>query len=164
MKVGRFKGDLLMNNDDFRQPSRGLQPSAFGLENGFSLFELMAVLIILAIGAAVVAPASGKMLAKISFRRDGLEVKKQLRTMKALAMSKGQAVRVTLEDRSFLVQLGKGEEQRQELKIAEECGLTMNPTVLHFSPLGTATPAKLVLATGERQRTIELDALTGLPY
>ncbi len=133
-------------------------------QRGFSLFELMAVLVILAIGAAVVAPSSGKMLSKLSFRRDGLEVKKQLRTLKAMAVSKGQSVRVSLEDQTFLIQLGAKDEVRRQLKLDEECSLEMNPNVVKFTPLGTATPAKLVLARGERTRTIQLDALTGLPY
>lgn len=160
-----------MRKEYFRQPYRLSWSSrrrdrslCFSWGKGFSLFELLAVLVILAIGAAIVAPATGKMLAKISFRRDGLLLKKELRGLKTLAVSKGEMVRLRLEDESFVVRLGGGEDERRPWPMAPESQLLMTPEVVQFSPLGTATPATLILARDERQRTLRLDALTGLPY
>ncbi|MEN8141515.1 MAG: prepilin-type N-terminal cleavage/methylation domain-containing protein [Thermodesulfobacteriota bacterium] len=130
---------------------------------GFSLFELLAVLVILAIGAALVAPATGNWLDKISFRQDRLAVKKQLRGLKELAVSRGQAVRLQFAEGEMRVQLGAGEAEPKPFPVDPECEVTMEPELVLFSPLGTATPAAFAMSRGERRHMIRLDALTGQP-
>ena len=130
---------------------------------GFSLFELLAVLVILAIGAAIVAPSTGRMLGQVSFRRDVLQLKKELRGLKALAVSKGKQVRLTTEGEDFVVRLGRGEDEHRPWPMSTDCRLEMRPAVVYFTAQGTATPALFRLARATRERVVRLDPLSGLP-
>lgn len=157
------KAEWQMKKKMDQQPF-SLQPSAFSPTAGFSLFELLAVLVIVALGAALVAPATGRMLAKVSFRQDVLAIKKELRGIQSRAVSSGQPLWLRLDGLTLEVSRPGAEEPLlRTLDVDDESELTMTPELVHFSPLGTASPATLVLNWRERQRTIRLDALTGLP-
>ena len=132
-------------------------------QKGFSLFELLTVLLILGIMAGVSAPAVGRFLNNLAFRREVSELKANLRYVRLKAISLGKDIYLSQGDESRIIRLRGGIEEEKILDIDEETGIVMDPEEIVFSPQGYVTPATLTISREERSRTIIMDPLTGLP-
>lgn len=128
---------------------------------GFSLLELLAALAIVALVMVVVAPRTGTMLEKLSFRKEVNNVMAQIRGWKLLAVSKGKQVTITLEGNILVVQLAQEEYDRKEGK--EGVTLAMEPNRIVFSPEGWATPAIIEISRGKRRKKVQIAPLTARP-
>ncbi len=130
---------------------------------GFSLFEMLIVLIMLSIITGVSAPAIGKFLDNLSFRKEVDKVASHLRKYRLQAVTEGKKVAVWQEGQQFFSS-GLGKETGQ-LWYEGSAGksLTMEPALLVFTPYSTATPARLSLIYDGRTATIKMDPLSGLP-
>lgn len=129
--------------------------------SGFSLFELLAAMAIVALVMVIAAPPVGTMLSKISFRKEVNSVMAQVRGWKLLAVSKGKPVSVTLDEDVLIVQLAQ--EERERKTMPQGISLTMEPSRILFSPEGWATPATLEISTERRSKRIWINPLTGQP-
>jgi prepilin-type N-terminal cleavage/methylation domain-containing protein len=129
--------------------------------HGFSLFEVLAAMAIVALAMVIAAPPVTTMLDKISFRKEVNGVMAQIRGWKLLAVSKGRAVTIIFDQDALLVQLAKEEAERVAIK--EGVTLTMEPERILFSPEGWATPATIEISSAERRRRLRIDPLTGQP-
>jgi len=130
---------------------------------GFSLFELLTVLLLLGIIAGVSAPAIGRMLEGLDFRQQVENILAALRKVRLEAVVQGQSIEVRVRDGSFIVMRNKGEEEERSLELDIDSEFILEPEAIVFSAESNATPAVLTLTKGNRSRTISMDPLTALP-
>ncbi|MBU4262018.1 MAG: prepilin-type N-terminal cleavage/methylation domain-containing protein [Proteobacteria bacterium] len=130
---------------------------------GFSLFELLTVLVMLGIMAGIAAPSVGNFLAGLDFRKQVGDIMAHMRAIRLQAVISGQQIKMSLEDHNLLLDRGQEEQEVQELDLNPESELTLEPPVVIFTPQSTVTPATISLSSDGRNRTISLDPLTALP-
>jgi len=133
---------------------------------GFSMIELLMVLLLLGMLAAVTGPGIGKFLDNLEFRKQTAKILATLRYARIKAITGGEVVMVAQsEDDPLTLSLSGGVTGTRGfgLEEDEDDSLELDPTILTFYPEGYVTPGTLVFSKGERKQTIGLDALTGLP-
>jgi type II secretion system protein H len=130
---------------------------------GFSLLELLTVLLMLGVLAGIVGPAIGKFMAGLEFRKQVGGIMANIRTVRLQAIVSGRDIKMSLRDNDLLLDLGREEQEVKELDLDAESELSLEPELVIFTPQATATPAVLSLTVGDRSRTINLDPLTALP-
>ena len=136
----------------------------FGNGSGFSLLEMMIVLVIIGIMAGITAPAVGRILDGLKFRQQVSKFSGVLRYARLMAVSRGEIVTLNLPEEGDCVFVLSGPvEERRECGLGEDDVLTMDPGEIYFFPEGTATPALLTFEKGERIKRIRLDLLTARP-
>ncbi len=127
--------------------------------------ELLTVLVILGVFAAVSAPAIGRILSNISVRNKTQNVVAILRYTRLMAISKGKEVRLTLNsfEEGGVFLLTGGVQESRNLNLGEEESLTMSPSEIIFFPESHSTIATLEVIIGNQTREITIDPLTALP-
>ena len=130
---------------------------------GFSLFELLIVLVILGFLGAVAAPALGRFVDTLAFRRQISQVVATLRYARLMAVTEGRPVAVTVGEGEPVLVLSGAVSETRSFESDEELRLKMEPERIVFFPEGQVTPATLLCEVGDRRRTILLEPLTGLP-
>jgi general secretion pathway protein H len=139
------------------------------MTRGFSLMELVVVLAILAIGAAVVAPGIGRAADGIRARSEIGAVAAFLRAARERAVTRGQAMEVRVDDETqtlVMRQAGRAGDSavqatRAVSSLVRIAAGSPAPSVM-FLPHGMSTGARFALATpGARAYVITVDALTG---
>ena len=157
----------IVNVNSERSVDTSSQRSALGSQHsaiGFSLLELMAVLVVLGFLAGLSVPAIGRSMENLEFRKEVGAAAAALRYARMVAVAKGKPVEVTLADEEGpALRLTGAVEELRPVNLGGKGDLTMKPDSIVFSPEGRATPGLLTLTMGERRRTITLDLLTGLP-
>ncbi len=151
-----------MSKDETRKINYWMR-SNLNVKNGFSLFELLTVLIILGVMAGVAAPATGRFLNNLSFRRQVSELKANLRYVRLKAITLGKDINLTQGDENRIFLLRGGLEEEKILDIDQDTEIIMEPEEIIFSAQGYVTPATLIISEDERSRTIIMDPLTALP-
>lgn len=136
---------------------------AEGADKGFSLLELLTVLVLLGVLAAVSVPAIGRFMENLSFRKQVGSVVANLRYVRLKAVTTGEDILVTLDDDGRVMRLTGGLEEERFLDIVDEALLVLEPGEIVFSPKGYVTPARLILSQEKRSQTIMMDPLTALP-
>ncbi len=136
---------------------------AEGADKGFSLLELLTVLVLLGVLAAVSVPAIGRFMENLSFRKQVGSVVANLRYVRLKAVTTGEDILVTLDDDGRVMRLTGGLEEERFLDIVDEALLVLEPGEIVFSPKGYVTPARLTLSQEKRSQTIMMDPLTALP-
>lgn len=151
-KKGVRRPGLEGNRTGHRQGSRG-----------FSLLELLTVLLMLGIMAGVAAPSLGRMLSGLDFRKQVGSVLENLRTVRLEAVVSGEDIIVSIDEHALLTRTYASEPEQRGLAVEPESILTMEPETVIFTPQSTVTPATLTFSMGDRSRMIVLDPLTALP-
>jgi prepilin-type N-terminal cleavage/methylation domain-containing protein len=121
-------------------------------KKGFSLLELLTVLVLLGIVAGVSAPAIGRMLDGLDFRQQVGEVMAALRKIRLEAVVAGRPI-----------ERGNGEEEQGMLALDQDSELVLDTESIIFTAESTVTPGVLALTQGNRSRTISMDPLSALP-
>lgn len=130
---------------------------------GFSLLELLAVLLLLALVAAVTAPATGRFLGTISDRKKSSEIMATLRYARLLAISKGQPVNLSVSDDGDALLLSGAVEESRTFGFGQDERLTLEPAVVSFYPEGIASVGRLTYQSDRRLQQIDIDPITALP-
>lgn len=133
---------------------------------GFSLIELLVVLVLIGIMAGVAGPAVGRFLDSLDFKKQTAKVMATIRYARLKAITEGRLLVVSASDDpavQSLILSGAVDEVRQ-LELDEGATLEVDPLELVFSPEGYATPGSVTLTSGDRSETILIDPLTGLPF
>lgn len=131
--------------------------------SGFSLLELLTVLILLGVVAGVSAPAIGRMLDGLGFRQQVGSVMANLRKMRLDAIVSGRPIEVRIEDNRFVLMRGNEEEEQRDPELDLDSELSLDTETIIFAAESTVTPANLTLTQGNRSRTISMDPLSALP-
>lgn len=135
-----------------------------GREQGFTLFEVLAVMIIVAIVAGASAPAVGRIMSNLEFRQQSGKLTAVLRYSRLLAIGKGEVVSLKLsEEEDCLFVISGPVDESRECRLGEDDVLEMAPGEVFFYPEGMSSPVLITFEKGERLRKISLDILTGRP-
>jgi prepilin-type N-terminal cleavage/methylation domain-containing protein len=133
-------------------------------KKGFSLMELLVVLVILGFMAGITAPSIGRFL-------DGLESKRQVgkilaafRYARLMAVSEGKPVEVSLGEDQQILQLAGAVKETRKFDLGEDDSLELDPALIFFYPEGHVTPGTIVFNKGEKKRSFTFDPLTGLTF
>ena len=130
---------------------------------GFSLLELLVVLVLLGMLAAVAAPSTGRFLDTLDFRKQTGKVMAVLRYARLMAITEGKLLRMTISEDENGLQLEGAVRETRSFDLADDDLLEMDPEEIIFYPEGYATPGVLSVTISERFQKIIIDPLTGLP-
>jgi general secretion pathway protein H len=136
---------------------------------GFSLMELIVVLAILAIAAAVVAPGVGRTAEGVRARAEVGAIAAFLRSAREQAVTRQHAMEVRVDDETHtLVMRDAGAPGEAGLRAARAISallrIAADPPAPHvtFFPHGMSTGARFAIsAPGARAYVVTVDALTG---
>ncbi|WP_299178582.1 GspH/FimT family pseudopilin [uncultured Neptuniibacter sp.] len=130
---------------------------------GFTLLELLIVLIIAGLAMSVVAPRFGGLLPEVQLRSETGKVVSLLRQAQSISMSRGVMIEVAVD----------GEHSSIQIKELGEAGTPMIPLELNavlssegrgairFYPDGTSSGGRVELQSGQRIRVVQVNWLTG---
>ena len=139
------------------------------MTRGYSLMELMVVLAILAVAAAVVAPAVGRTAEDVRVRAELAGLAAFLRTAREQAVTRQQTVEVTLDPGAQIIWSRRpgreGETGVQASRVVSSVlRVASDPAMprLTFLPHGMSSGARFTIeAPGPRAYVITVDPLTG---
>ncbi len=139
------------------------------MARGFSMMELVVVLAILALAAAVVAPGVARTADGVRARAEVGAVAAFLRSAREHAVSRQQALEVRVDDKTHtLVMRRAGQAAEVEVQATRPVSPLLHiaadpPTAtVTFLPHGMSTGARFSIATpGARAYVITVDPLTG---
>lgn len=131
---------------------------------GFSLLELLVVMIIMGILAGVAGPSVGRFMDSLAFKKQSGRIMAAVRYARLKAVTNGRAVIMTLDSGNNNLRLDEGAVQEERaLRLAAGDTISLKPEIIKFSPDGHATPAVISFSRGERRGKIIVDSLSGLP-
>lgn len=131
---------------------------------GFSLVEILVVMVILGIMAGIATPTVGRIFDNLKYRQQVRKYSAIMRYAKLLAVSRGEVVRLKFaEGEECVFQLMGPVEESRDCGLKAEDKLTLDPGEVLFYPDGIATPALLTFQRGDRVKKIRLDMLTAMP-
>lgn len=139
------------------------------MTRGYSLMELVVVLAILAVAAAVVAPAVGRTADDVRVRAELAGLAAFLRTAREQAVARQQAIAVTLDPEARVLLLRRSGREGEtgvqaSLAVSALLRVEADPAMprLTFLPHGMSSGARfLIEAPGSRAYVITVDPLTG---
>lgn len=132
---------------------------------GFSLLELMAVLVVLGFLAGLSAPAISRSMENLEFRKQVGTIAAVLRYARLTAVAKGRPVEISLAagEEVPTLRLAGAVKKLRPVGRDENDHLILKPAEIVFFPEGWVTPGVLTFTRGKRRQTISLDPLSGLP-
>jgi prepilin-type N-terminal cleavage/methylation domain-containing protein len=146
----------------FRGPSGGRAAA-----RGFTLIELIVTLFVLAVAAALVAPAMGRSVDAIRGRAEVSGMAAYLRAAREQSITSGVPLEVRLvpETRTLLVLVAGSDAVRSSRGFTALLAIEPEPptaTGVTFQPQGLSTGGIFrILAPGQRRYVVVVDALTG---
>ncbi len=134
------------------------------LEKGFSLFEMLVVLMVMGIIAAMGTPAIGRLMDSLSYRQQVREITSLIRYARLQAISSGEELRLNLDEgEDCIFKISGPVKESRDCGLEEDDVLVMKPGEVIFFPEGTATPGMITFEKGDRIKNIRIDLLTALP-
>jgi len=130
---------------------------------GFSLIELLTVLLLLAIIAAVSMPATGRFLGTIAQKRKERDILAFLRYARLTAISKGQYVDLKAADDGTALRLTGPVNETRSFSFGEGETLSLNPELITFYPEGIASIGTITYQRDGKEIHFVIDPLTALP-
>jgi len=131
--------------------------------NGFSLIELLTVLLLLAIIAAVSMPATGRFLGTIAEKRKERDILAVLRYARLTAISKGQYVDVRTADDGTAFRLTGAIDETRSFSLGEGQTISQEPELITFYPEGIASIGTITYHRDGKEVHFVIDPLTALP-
>ncbi|MEW6427524.1 MAG: prepilin-type N-terminal cleavage/methylation domain-containing protein [Thermodesulfobacteriota bacterium] len=130
---------------------------------GFSLVEVMVVLFLVALIAAVTVPATGRFFDSLAGRRKEGAILANFRYARLMAIESGRQITATVGDEGRELRFEGGLQETRDLGFTDEEILSMEPGAVVFYPEGMATVATVTFSGGRRTASWWIEPLTGLP-
>lgn len=139
-------------------------------KKGVTLLELIIVMVIIAIGAVLIAPNIGAWLPHYRLRSATRDIVSTMRTAQMKSVSSNLEYRVSFANQTFLLQ--KGNKSSSSTTWTNEgvaqtlpTGITMSGSLAvgnaQFNPNSTCSTGSLVLSSSKGIKTITLTTATG---
>lgn len=138
-----------------------------GQQDGFSLIELMVVLGIVALMAAIAIPAISNRLREPDLRQLTKELTAQLRVAHTLAVATGKPQRIDFNPETRMVHFANGKQRifpsgtTMTLTTRLETISSDRDATLTFLPNGSSSGMVVDLTLGNRKSRVEINWLTG---
>lgn len=132
-------------------------------QKGFSLLELLVVLVMLGFMAAVAGPATGRFLDTLDFKKQTGKVMSVIRYARLMAVTQGEVLQIKVSEETNSLILSGAVSETRELGLEGDDLLELDPAEIYFYPEGYASPGSLSFTKGERSQKIIIDPLTALP-
>jgi general secretion pathway protein H len=130
--------------------------------------ELVVVLAVLAIAAALVAPAVGRTAEDVAARAQVASVAAFLRGAREQAVTSRQTVEVSVDRDAHSLLLRRAARDGQDTPAARRAFAAAlrvesaaTPSAILFQPQGMSSGARVMVETGPRLFVVTVDALTG---
>ncbi len=121
------------------------------------------VLALLGIMAGVAAPATGRFLDTLSFRKQAAALVAGTRYARLMAVGKGRPVEMRFDGQAKSLSFSGAVEGKKEVELSEGAFFELRPETLVFYPDGLATPGRMISRSGRRSLEFLIDPLTGIP-
>ena len=151
-----------------KRPLPGLpSPASAGRPAGFTLIEMLSVLLLVAAMVAIGAAAMSRQLPGQRLQHSARELAAQLRYTRARALATGQSQLFTLDARTREWQAGEQRSGRLSRDIAIVATGARNEqqregvAAVRFFPEGAATGGRFVLSHGRAAWQVDVQWLTG---
>jgi type II secretion system protein H len=131
-------------------------------KKGFSLMELLVVLVLLGFMAGITGPSMGRFLNTLEFKKETSKILAAFRFARLKAVAEGRIVELSLSEDAKNIELAGAVNESRSFDLADEAYLKLSPEKVIFYPEGQVTPGSIVFTKGEKKRTFILDPLTGL--
>ena len=145
--------------------SRGTWPNKAERAAGFTLIEVIVVLVILGLGLALLATRGPLRSAALDLRAATGEVAQALRLARTRAIATDRTVVVSLDPAGNAFRVGSGPAQPLPRGVAMEAlatqGAAPGIAAFRFAPDGSASGGRITLTAGGRQAMVGVDWLTG---
>lgn len=134
---------------------------------GFTLLELIIVLVIMAVGFAYGAPNFARTLESVRFKSAVREVASSLRQVRGIALSQGREAVFFLDVEKHIFRIDRNKPQRLpqaiELTLQTAQSELAGPGQgnIRFFPDGSGTGGRVVLALGKLKKRVDVNWLTG---
>jgi general secretion pathway protein H len=133
---------------------------------GFTLLEMLAVMLIMVVGMSLLASSINHGLSASRDRQAGRDLTLALRTARSLAITGGRAayVRLDVVNKSFEVSGGPAQflPAGINMRVTTAAGALSNEAVFTFYPDGASSGGNVYLERGGREWRIDVAWLTGL--
>ena len=133
---------------------------------GFTLLEMLAVMLIMAVGMSLLASSINQGLSAARDRQAGRDLTLALRTARSQAISQGQAVYVRLDivGKRFQVSGAPAQSLPTDMKIraTTAAGQELHEAVFAFYPDGASSGGNVYLEREDRAWRIDVAWLTGM--
>ncbi|MEM7251180.1 MAG: GspH/FimT family protein [Pseudomonadota bacterium] len=134
---------------------------------GFTLFELLIVLVLLALALGIVVPSLGGGSAT-ELRSAAADLSSALRKVRAEAMTRNRSVVLTLDVERKAIRIGDTPSERRlpqgveyELFTADTERTGDTSGRVRFFPNGSSTGGRVTVSVGERSLLVDIDWFTG---
>ena len=145
-----------------------LHPAARARQRGLSMLELLIVLMLMAIVAAMVVPMMGNGVTNTQLKSAARELASGLRLARNAAVANRREAVLTLDLAERTYRVDREARTRSlphdlEVKLytAQKDLVSENVGAVRFFPDGGSTGGRVTLAAGERKFDIDIDWLTG---
>ncbi len=131
--------------------------------SGFSLLELLVVLILLGFTAALAGPSVGHFMNTLAFKKQTGRVMSVVRYARLIAVTKGKPVLMRVNDDAASLSFSGAINNNRDIGLSGDDTIVLEPEIIRFSPDGHATPGVIKFSKGEMSQKIVIDPLSGLP-
>ena len=143
----------------------GRQPAAAINQQGFTLLELIATLLVMALAVALAAPTIGRSTETIRMRAEVARFSAILRHARQEAIATRQPHSVVVDPVGRRVAITAGEDEVREARpLPPELLIDADPPTaltVRFEPQGVSNGGSFRLASGNIRYRVRVDALTG---